>query len=98
MARELEEEKQLQNMEDLQIEIAALKDREEVMSLPHYEVIIVGFSLILLSSIYVGTARKVSPNWSQETMTCHSSNCCSVVWGQENAPLVTSLPSSCHSL
>ena len=26
-------------------------------------------------------------------MTCHSSNCFSVVWGQENASLVTSLPS-----
>ena len=26
----------------------------------------------------VGAARKVSPNWSQETMTCHSSNCFSV--------------------
>ena len=34
----------------------------------------------------VGAARKVSPNWSQETMTCHSSNCFSIVWGQGNAP------------
>ena len=34
----------------------------------------------------VGLARKVSPNWSQETMTCHSSNCFSIVWGQGNAP------------
>ena len=25
--------------------------------------------------------RKVSPNWSQETMTCHSSNCFSVFFG-----------------
>ena len=33
----------------------------------------------------------VSPNWSQETMTCHSSNCFSIVWGQGNGPLVTSL-------
>lgn len=47
MARELEEEKQLQSMEDLQSEIALLKDKEKVISLPHYEVIIVGFSLIL---------------------------------------------------
>ena len=23
----------------------------------------------------VGAARKVSPNWSHETMTCHLSNC-----------------------
>ena len=38
----------------------------------------------------VEAARKVSPNWSQETMTCHSSNCFSIVWGQGNAPLVTS--------
>jgi len=30
----------------------------------------------------VGAARKVSPNWSQETMTCHSSNCFSIVWDQ----------------
>ena len=30
----------------------------------------------------VGAARKVSPNWSQETMTCHSFNCCSIPWGQ----------------
>ena len=27
----------------------------------------------------VGAARKVSPNWSQETMTCHSFNCFSIV-------------------
>ena len=30
----------------------------------------------------VGAARKVFPNWSQETMTCHSSNCFSIVRGQ----------------
>ena len=29
----------------------------------------------------VGAARKVSPNWLQGTMTCHSSNCFSIVWG-----------------
>ena len=34
----------------------------------------------------VGAVRKVSPNWSQETMTCHSSNCFSIVWGHGNAP------------
>ena len=32
----------------------------------------------------IRAARKVSPNWSQETMTC-------IVWGQGNAPLVTSI-------
>ena len=41
----------------------------------------------------VGAARKVSLNWSQETTTCHFSNWFSIVWGQGNAPLVTSLPS-----
>ena len=44
----------------------------------------------------VGAARKVSPDWSQKTMTCHSFNCFSIVWGQGYAPLVTPLPSSCH--
>ena len=44
----------------------------------------------------VEAAGKVSPNWSQETMICHSSNCFSIVWGQGNAPLVTSLPSNCN--
>ena len=34
----------------------------------------------------VGAARKVSPNWSQETMTCHSSNCFSIVRGQGQPP------------
>ena len=29
----------------------------------------------------VGAARKVSPNWSQERMTCHSFNCSSIVLG-----------------
>ena len=33
----------------------------------------------------VGAARMVSPNWSQETMTCHSFNRFSIVWGQGNA-------------
>ena len=37
-------------------------------------------------------ACKVSRNWSQKTMTCHSFYCFSIVWGQGNAPLVTSLP------
>ena len=37
-----------------------------------------GISIMLLSS--EGAARKVSPDWSQETMTCHSSNCfCTVL-------------------
>ena len=36
----------------------------------------------------MGAARKVSHNWSQETMKCHSFNCFSIVWGQGNAPLV----------
>ena len=44
----------------------------------------------------VGATRKVSLNWSQETMTCHSFNCFSIVWGQGNATLLTSLPSSCY--
>ena len=44
----------------------------------------------------VGAARKVSCDWLQEAMTCHSSNCFSIVYGQGNAPLVTSLPSSCY--
>ena len=30
-------------------------------------------------------------DWSQETMTCNSSHCFSIVWGQGKAPLVTSL-------
>ena len=30
----------------------------------------------------VGAAREMSPHWSQETVTCHSSNCFSSVWGQ----------------
>ena len=30
----------------------------------------------------VGASRNVSRNWSQETMTCHSFNCFSIVWGQ----------------
>ena len=46
----------------------------------------------------VGAARKVSSDWSQETMTCHSSNCFSIGLGQGNAPLVTSLPSICFMI
>ena len=46
----------------------------------------------------VGAARKVSPNWSQETMTCHSSSCFSIVWGKGNVQLVTSLRSSFYTL
>ena len=40
----------------------------------------------------VGLLVKVSPDWSQKTMTCHSFKCFSIVWGQ----LVTSHPSSCY--
>ena len=29
----------------------------------------------------VAASRKVSPNWSLQTMTCHSSHCFSIVWG-----------------
>ena len=29
----------------------------------------------------VAAARKVSPNWPLQTMTCHSSHCFSIVWG-----------------
>ena len=29
----------------------------------------------------VAADPKVSPNWSLETMTCHSSHCFSIVWG-----------------
>ena len=36
-----------------------------------------GISIMLLSS--EGATRKVSPDWSQETTTCHSSNCFSTV-------------------
>ena len=38
----------------------------------------------------VGAAWRVSANWLQETVTCHSPNCFSIVWGQGSAPLVTS--------
>ena len=31
---------------------------------------------------YVGATRKVSPDWSQKTMTCHSFNCFRNVCGQ----------------
>ena len=34
----------------------------------------------------VGAARKVSPDWSQKTITCHSFNCFNTVWGREEAP------------
>lgn len=34
-----------------------------------------------------GTARKFSPNCSQGTMTCRSSNCFSTVWGRWNPPI-----------
>ena len=47
-----------------------------------------------MSTLYqmsrVGAAQKVFPNWSQEMMTCHSSNnfCFTIVWGQGDAPRV----------
>ena len=41
----------------------------------------------------VGATRKVSPNWSQETMTSHSSNCFSIVRGQGRTIGVTPLGS-----
>ena len=47
--------------------------------------------------VSLGAAREMSPHWSQETMTCHSSNCFSIVWGQGNAPLVTSLAQLLHA-
>ena len=37
------------------------------------------FSFDSVSS--VAASRKVSPNWSLQTMTCHSSHCFSIVWG-----------------
>ena len=30
----------------------------------------------------VGAPRKVSPDWSQKTVTRHSLSCFSIVWGQ----------------
>ena len=30
----------------------------------------------------VEAAYKVSPDWLQKTMTCHSLNCFSIAWGQ----------------
>ena len=42
------------------------------------------------------SCSKVSPNWSQKTITCHTPNCFSIVGGQGNAPLMPSLPSSCY--
>ena len=47
-------------------------------------------------SYSVGASRKVTSNGSQETMTCHSFNCFSIVWCQSYAPLVTSRPKSCY--
>ena len=36
--------------------------------------------ILIMSLSSEGAARKVSPDWSQETTTCHSSNCfCSVL-------------------
>ena len=38
-------------------------------------------NFVTRQSSCVGAARKVSPNWSLETMTCHSSHCFNIVWG-----------------
>ena len=46
-----------------------------------------------LSFSCVGATRKVSPDWSQKTMICHSFNCFSIVWGQGKAPFRSS---SCY--
>ena len=54
------------------------------------------FSEAHLCNGCAGVSRNVSPDWSQKTMTCHSFNCFSIVWGQGWTPLVTSLPSSCY--
>ena len=55
--------------------------------------------MAVLPQCSAGAARKISPKyWLQETMTCHSSNCFRIVWGQGNSPLVTSLLSSCYIL
>ena len=35
----------------------------------------------------MGAARKVSPDWSQNTMTRHSFNCFSIVWGQSSTKI-----------
>ena len=53
-----------------------------------------GFRLRACSPI--GSCVGVARNWSLETMKCHSSHFLSIVWGQGNAPLITSLPSSCY--
>ena len=47
-------------------------------------------SILAIISQLCRAARKVSPDWSQKTVTCHSFNYFSIVWGQ----LVTSHPSS----
>ena len=50
-----------------------------------------------LESRLTFTRNPNSHNWSHETMTCYSFNCFRIVWGQGQAPLVTSLPrSSCY--
>ena len=58
---------------------------------PGWRVLKTPFCCTRVDGSSVGAARKVSPNWSEETMKCHSSYCFSIAWGQGNAPLVTSL-------
>ena len=38
------------------------------------------FFFLPFSFSCVGTAHKVSPDWSHKTMTCHSFSCFSIVW------------------
>ena len=35
-----------------------------------------------ISRVGAACKVKVSPDWSQKTITCHSFNCFSIVWGQ----------------
>ena len=51
---------------------------------PQYVILCDIMSIIMLFFLLgsVGAARKVSPDWSQETITFHSFNCFSIVWGQ----------------
>ena len=38
-------------------------------------------TILAIISQLCRAARKVSPDWSQKTMTCHSFDCFSIVWG-----------------
>ena len=87
----------------------ALKLRETVSKITdalqtqcnQFHILLFIFKLAFLALFFIEhpfllVTRKVSLNCSQETITCHSLNIFSVFWGQENAPLVTSLQSSCY--